>query len=423
MTDLRIVRVGVDGDGVAALPDGKPVYVPFTLPGELVAVTLEAKRGLGFGGEGVVLEASPQRVTPPCPHFGPCGGCALQHWNDEQYAAWKAGQVGDALRRAGFADAAPLAIVRTAPGTRRRVELAAQRMPSGVALGLHGRNGRDVVDLADCLVLHPTLVGLVAGLRDLLRSIDGLRKEGSVLVNLLTSGPDILLRLDGPLTMPDRIKIAAFAERWGAPRICASRGASAPEIACQSRPPRTLLSGVEVTPPSGAFLQASASGEAAIIAAMLTGLPKKFSRKARIAELYAGSGSLTFALAAVARVDAFEGELAASSALRQAANQSGLSGRIAVMQRDLTRQPLSAKEFSPYIAVVLDPPHGGAVVQIEQIAAAGVKRVVYVSCNPSTLGRDAAVLRLAGYKLLSTTPIDQFLWSARIESVSVFAKG
>ena len=93
------------------------------------------------------------------------------------------------------------------------------------------------------------------------------------------------------------------------------------------------------------------------------------------------------------------------------------------MQRDLTRQPLAAKELGPYAAVVLDPPHGGAAVQIEQIAAAGVKRVVYVSCNPSTLGRDAAMLKLAGYSLLSTTPIDQFLWSARIESVSVFQKG
>ena len=93
------------------------------------------------------------------------------------------------------------------------------------------------------------------------------------------------------------------------------------------------------------------------------------------------------------------------------------------MQRDLTRQPLAAKELAPYAAVVLDPPHGGAAVQIEQIAAAGVKRVVYVSCNPSTLGRDAAVLKTAGYALLSTTPIDQFLWSARIESVSVFHKG
>ena len=422
MTDLRIDRIGVDGDGVALL-DGKPVYIPFVLPGELVSVRMEGKRGLGQAGDGTVIEASPDRATPPCPHFGPCGGCALQHWADDKYAEWKSNQVRDALRRAGFADATPAPLVRTAPGTRRRVELAAKRMPSGVALGLHARNESTVVDLADCAVLHPTLVGLVAALRDLLRSIDGLRKEGSVLVNLLTSGPDILLRLDGPLSMPDRVKIAAFADKWGAPRICTSRGTGVPEVAAQLRPARTMLTGLEVVPPPGAFLQASATGEAAIIAAMIAGLPKKLSRKSRIAELYAGCGSLTFPLSEVGRVDAFEGEIGASSALRNAANQSGLSGRIAVMQRDLTRQPLAAKELAPYAAVVLDPPHGGAAVQIEQIAAAGVKRVVYVSCNPSTLGRDAAVLKTAGYALLSTTPIDQFLWSARIESVSVFQKG
>ena len=423
MNQLRIERIGVDGDGVATLPDGKPAYLPFTLPGELVEATLDGKRGLGFGGDATIIEPSPDRVAPPCPHFGPCGGCALQHWADASYAGWKSDQLRDALRRAGFTNATPLPIIRTAPATRRRVELAARRKPSGVALGLHARNGTEVIDLADCVVLHPDLVGLVAGLRDLLRSIDGLRKEGSVLVNLLSSGPDILLRLDGPLTMPDRVKLAAFAERWGAPRISTSRGTGTPETAALVRPPRTDLSGTEITPPPGAFLQASASGEAAIIAAMLDGLPTKLSRKARVAELYAGCGSLTFPLAKVARIDAFEGEAGAAQALRQGANMAGLSGRIAVVQRDLTRQPLAAKELAPYAAVVLDPPHGGAPVQIEQIAAAGIARVVYVSCNPSTLGRDAAVLQVAGYKLLRTTPIDQFLWSARIESVSVFAKG
>ncbi len=422
MTELRIDRVGVDGDGVGHLPDGKPVYLPFTLPGETVEAELCDRRGQGWTGDARVVTASPDRIAPPCPHFGPCGGCSLQHWADGAYAAWKSGLLRAALIRAGFADAVVAPLVRTPPGARRRMELAAKRLPSGVALGLHVRNGAAVVDLADCAVLHPTLAELVPGLRDLLRGLSGLKREGDVLVNLLDEGPDILLRIDGNLTTPDRTKLAAFATAWGAPRISVSRDGARPEIAAQIRPARMTLSGTEISPAAGAFLQASAEGEAAIIAAMLAGLPAKLSRKAQIAELYSGCGSLTFALAKQVRVTAFDGDLDLTTALAGGANQSGQSGRISVTRRDLTRQPLSAKEFAPFKAVVLDPPHGGAAAQTEQIAASGIARVIYVSCNPATLERDATVLRLAGYKLLSATPIDQFLWSARLESVVVFDK-
>jgi 23S rRNA (uracil1939-C5)-methyltransferase len=423
LTTVRIDRIGVDGDGVGHLPDGKPAYLPFTLPGELVEAELTERRGQGWTGDARVVVESPDRVLPPCPHFGPCGGCSLQHLADRPYAEWKSGLLRAALIRAGFADAVVAPLVRTPPGARRRMELAAKRLPSGVALGLHVRNGTAVVDLADCAVLHPTLAELVPGLRDLLRGLSGLKREGDVLVNLLDEGPDILLRIDGNLTTPDRTKLAAFAAAWGAPRISVSRDGARPEIAAQLRPARMTLSGTEISPAAGAFLQASAEGEAAIIAAMLAGLPAKLSRRAQVAELYAGCGSLTFALAKYVRVAAFDGDGDLTEALAGGANRSGQAGRISVTRRDLTRQPLSAKEFAPFAAVVLDPPHAGAAAQTEQIAASGITRVIYVSCNPATLERDAAVLRLAGYRLLSATPIDQFLWSARLESVVVFDKG
>jgi len=152
-------------------------------------------------------------------------------------------------------------------------------------------------------------------------------------------------------------------------------------------------------------------------------MPGKITSKTRVAELYAGCGTLTFALAGVVRVAAFEGDTATVAALKQAINQGGVAGRIEAFQRDLARQPLSAKELAAFAGVVLDPPHGGAAAQIAQIAAAGVATVVYVSCNPATLSRDARVLSGAGYKLASVRAIDQFLWSARVESVSVFRRG
>jgi 23S rRNA (uracil1939-C5)-methyltransferase len=249
--------------------------------------------------------------------------------------------------------------------------------------------------------------------------LQALRRDTSVIANLLDSGADLLLRTDAPLMLSDRLALTEFARAHALPRISWSRDNDEPEPVIILQPPTTSLSGVAVTPPAGAFLQASASGEAAIIAAVLGALPAKGS----IAEFYAGCGSITFAMARHARVSAWEGDAASASALRHAANHAGLAGRIAVAQRDLTRQPLQVKELAAFATVVLDPPFAGAAAQAAHIAAAKVPVVVYISCNPATLGRDARTLHHAGYRLVATQLIDQFLWSAELESVSTFVVG
>lgn len=302
------------------------------------------------------------------------------------------------------------------------MDLAARRARDRVLLGLHRQRSQDVVDFVECHVLHPTLLALIAPLRTLLSRLRAFRREGSVIANLLDSGPDLLLRADAPLGLADRLALTEFARAHGLPRIAWARNDNAAEPIVALRPPTTLLSGIIVTPPPGAFLQASTSGEAAIIAAVLEGLPRDLSAKARIAELYSGCGTITFALAHRARVSAWEGDAASVAAMRAAANQAGLSGRIAVTQRDLTRQPLQAKELAGFAAVVLDPPHAGAAKQIAQIAAAQTNCVIYVSCNPATLARDAQCLRQANYRLTTAIPVDQFLWSSRLESVCCFRR-
>jgi 23S rRNA (uracil1939-C5)-methyltransferase len=255
-----------------------------------------------------------------------------------------------------------------------------------------------------------------------LHSLAALRREAGVVCNLLDSGPDLLLRTDADPTAQDRSRLAEFARAHGIPRIAVARGNTAPEIAVQSEAPRIRFAGVEVIPPPGAFLQASADGEHAIVAAVLAGLPEKLSPRARVADLYAGCGTLSFALATRARVAAYEGDAAAVAALRAAANAAGLAGRVEAQHRDLVRQPLNAKELAALAAVVMDPPHAGAPVQIAQLAASNVARVIYVSCNPAALAQDAAALRAAGFALVAATPIDQFLWSARLESVCAFSR-
>lgn len=410
--------MGADGDGVAALPSGASLFIPDTLPSELVQPGILSRRGDAWTAEAVVLEPSSDRVIPSCPHFGPCGGCTLQHWQDDAYAKWKAAQVTDALRRMDATVATPV-LARTPPAARRRMDLAIRREGPVIRIGLHRRRSREIVDMHACPVLHPKLFTLVQALRPVLQRLTGLRREGSAVVNLLDSGPDLLLRTDAPLTAGDRVLLTALANAHGLPRISwepsQARGSTGlTEPACSLRPATTSFTGVVTTIPPGAFLQASREGEAAIVAAVLTALPENMAAKARVIELFAGTGSITHALATRGRVQAYEGDAAAYDALRRAGNP-----RVLATQRDLARQPLQAAELKGAGAIVLDPPHGGALAQMPALAASGVP-IVYVSCNPAALARDGRVLLQAGYQVASVAAIDQFLWSARVESVVAF---
>lgn len=420
---ILISRIGSDGDGIGRLADGRTVYVPFSLPGEVLTVRPAAKRGDGFLAVIEVFhERSPDRAEPPCPHFGGCGGCSLQQWQAQPYGAWKFGFLAEALDRAGFSGMALAPLVRTQPHTRRRMDLAARRIAGKMVLGLHRNRSPDIEDLSVCPVLHPSLASLIAPLRKVLAGTGLLRREGSAIGNLVDDGVDLLLRTDAEPTAADRTRLASFAEANGVTRISWAQGKDEPEPIATLRPSIVTFSGVPVAIPPGAFLQASREGEAAIVAAVLAGLPEKPVAKARIAELYAGCGTLTFPLSQRGRVTAWEGDSAASGALRAAANASGFASRITVEARDLARRPVTAADLRGFDAVVLDPPYAGAAAQVEQIAASAVGRVMYVSCNPVSFSRDARALFQAGFRCVSATAVDQFLWSAPVESVVTFAR-
>ncbi len=416
---MAVEGIGADGDGLAHLPNGDPVYLPYTLPGERVRTGSLSRRGEGWTGSAEIVTASVERQPAPCPHFGACGGCTLQHWQDAPYATWKTAQLQAALTRAGYPGTPLQPIGRTAPASRRRVDFALARVGGSVQVGLHRHRGSEIVDLHTCLVIEPRLAALIGPLRRVLQGVSGLRRIGSAIANLLDGGIDLLLRMDGPLTATDRASLTALAHSVGVCRVSSAVGAGPPEAAAQLSAATTTLAGVEVAPPPGAFLQASRAGEAAIIAAVLAGLPDRLATRARIVELFAGCGTLTFALAAHARVVAYEGDPGACATLRRAA----AGRRVDPVQRDLARQPLTAKEMAGAAAIVLDPPYAGAGPQMPAVAAAAAARVIYVSCNPGALARDARVLQQAGYRVRCATPVDQFLWAAAVESVVVFERG
>ena len=238
--------------------------------------------------------------------------------------------------------------------------------------------------MQECVLLLPNILRLLPELRILLRSLQALRSTGSVIINWLDHGPDILLRMDADFTGPDRTKIIAFARTHKILRISIATGTDLPEPAIILAPPIITFAGIPVEPPPGGFLQPSGEGESAIITAVLAALPK-LTAKSRLVELYAGSGTLSFALAQHARVEAYEGDASAVAAQDKAIRTNNLAGRMRITHRDLHRRPLQPTDMSGAAAVILDPPYSGATTQTKFIAASAVKKIIYISCNPEAL--------------------------------------
>lgn len=416
--EVVVTRLGAGGDGVAPLPDGRPAYIPDALPGERVRIAPGAQRGEGVAARLLArLSDSPDRAAPPCPHVGSCGGCTVQHLTEDAYRRWKTGLLAEALRRAGFPDTPVDPLVPAAPATRRRADLALR----GGAVGFHERASRRVVDAPSCRVLDPAILALAQRLRGLGRDLACLRPEAEAQVNLLDTGADLVLRGACEPDLAARERLAAFAEAADLARLCWATGTGAPLPVAVRRVPRIAFAGVAVEPPPGAFLQVTRAGEAAIAAAVVAALAD-LPDDAGVADLYAGIGTLSFRLARRFRVRAVEGEAEAAAALRRAANAAGLAPRLAVETRDLAARPLLPAELAGLDAVVLDPPRDGARAQAAALAEATPRRVVYVSCNPAALARDARLLAAGGWRPLRATPIDQFLWSGHLECVVPFSR-
>ena len=413
--DLTIAEVGARGDGLATA-GGTRVFVPLTVPGDRVRVRLGEAKGDGVRGEVLeLLEPGPGRGDPACGHFGTCGGCTLQHMADDAYAAWKVGLVRGALARVRLDDVPFAPLARTAPAARRRARLAALRRGKKVWLGFNERLSHRLVDLAACPVLVPRLESLLGPLRAVLAGVlpDGQGCD-AVLADL-EGGVDLLLVGPKAIDLAARERLVAFAESAGVARLSwqpDDRGAAEP--VAHRAPVVARFAGVAVVPPPGAFLQASAAGEAALVAAVL----ETVGTAGKVADLFAGLGTFSVPLAQRAAVHAVEGDAAAVAALGRAVQ--GL--RLTAERRNLFEDPLTPKELARFDAVVFDPPRAGAAEQAKALAESKVPLVVAVSCNPASFARDARILVEGGYAFKRVYPVDQFLWSAHVEVVGVFSR-
>ncbi|MDO8289873.1 MAG: hypothetical protein Q7T44_11710 [Parvibaculum sp.] len=410
--DVTIDTLGHLGDGVAEV-NGAPIFVPLTLAGERVTIrpTTDGRADLVR-----ILEPSASRVKPPCKHYGQCGGCALQHVEAGLYASWKREQVVAALSSRGI-DVEVEPIVPAAAATRRRASFAATRTKKGVTLGYYGRASHNIIAISECPLVTPEIEASFARLAEVVAP--GLSRKGraSILVTSTETGLDVAVT--GGKEAPDGPLRSDLARRAGAADL--ARLTWDGDILSERRAPVVSMSGLKVTPPPGAFLQATQEGQENLVRLVM----ESIGDAKRVVDLFAGCGTFTAALAVKSSVLAVEGEQKPLAAIDRAYREQGPARKLKPVEflvRDLFRRPLHMSELLKVDAVVFDPPRAGAAAQCEMLAQSTVPKIIGVSCNPATFARDARTLIDGGYKLTRVTPVDQFLWAPHIELVGVFIK-
>ena len=408
---LTIGAVGQRGDGVTNGADG-PIYVPCTLPGERV----EVDDWPGHPDRRLLLtveEASPERIAPICPHFGICGGCALQHWATAPYRAWKRGLVVEALRQADID--APVAELIDAHGEgRRRAVFHARRSTHDVLeVGFSAARAHHVVAIDRCPILAKGLGGALTAAWAIAERLGAVAKPLDIGVTATSTGLDVDVRGSGPLSARATGALARVAAEQNLARLTRHG-----ELIAQARVPTLRIGTATVALPPAAFLQATAEGEAVLARLVL----EICAGAKSVADLFAGVGPFALRLAAMARVVAVDDDEAALAALKRGAETASGLKPVATERRDLFKNPLLAAELNRFESVVFDPPRQGAQAQARELAGSRVPVIAAVSCNPATFARDAHILADGGYRLVAVTPVDQFRYSAHVEIVARLEK-
>lgn len=395
----EIIRVAAKGDGITA--SGR--HVAFTAPGDRVY-------------EDGTVEPGAHHAIPPCRHFGTCGGCQLQHLDEESLTRFVAERVTNAATGQGLTPETIAAPHLSPPRSRRRATLHAQRAGGRILLGFREAGSHRIVDMLECHVLAPDLFALVAPLRRMLA-----RQGGKLAVDiemaLAEQGVDVGikgLKVEGLAATEAMLD---FAREQGLARLTIDQGYG-PEASWEPEPVTVRLGEASVPLPPGGFLQATPDGEAVLIDAARTWL----SGATTVADLFSGLGTFAFALAGPqTKVLAAEASRETHMICKLAAGRAQLP--VHALHRDLFRNPLQTDELNRFAAVLLDPPRAGAREQVSYIAQSTVERVVYISCNPSSWSRDALTLVEGGYRLAELRPVGQFRWSTHVELASLFVRG
>lgn len=409
---LRIEEMGARGQGIARGEIG-PIYVPLSLPGEMIEARMTGDRAEAMQ----ILEPSLERIPACCPVFGRCGGCQLQHWQEGPYLAWKEQIIAQALAKRGL-DVEFEPMVPAWGQGRRRAAFHAARKGRAIDFGFMRRDGAGIEPISACPLLSASLEAKIPDLRRLAAAL--VPEKGEIVLQCLEtlSGLDVNVRGagQGPLHASQLAKTSAAILEADIARLSFEG-----DVFLAPRRPVIQIGLASLEPPPGAFAQATQAGEdriAKLVQEAVAGAGAK-----SVADLFCGMGTFALRLAQSSEVLAVEGDASMLLALR--AGAEGCAGRlkpITTLRRDLLRNPLAALEMKRIEAVILDPPRSGARLQAEQIAASKVSLVVSVSCDAMTFARDAKTLIDGGFRLTRLCGVDQFRWSPHIELVGKFVR-
>ncbi|MAW89906.1 MAG: RNA methyltransferase [Altererythrobacter sp.] len=392
-----VLRIAAKGDGV-------------TESGRHIAGAVTGDRIDASG----TIEPGPHHQTPPCRHFGTCGGCQLQHADDDALRQFVTERVAFAAQSQDIAVGELLPTHLSPPRSRRRASLHALSTAKGAVLGFREGRSNRIVDMRECHILDPRLFALVGPLRKLIATHAG-KGPVDISLTLADRGVDCLLKGFVAEGLAATEALLDFAREHELARLAVDQGYGV-ETVWEPEPATITLGNVPVGLPANAFLQPTAEGEQVLVEdakAFLEGA-------AMIADLFAGLGTFAFSLANPAKALAVEAARDAFMACKSAANARGIP--VHTLHRDLFRNPLTAEEISRFGAILLDPPRAGAREQVAQIAQSSASRVAYISCNPSSWARDAKTLMDAGFRLEKLRPVGQFRWSTHVELTSYFTR-
>lgn len=423
---LSILRLSHDGRGVARNAQGKTVFVEGALAGEWV--TARINKTLSRYDEAEVeqlLEASPDRQTPPCRHYGQCGGCQLQHLQPSQQLAFKQRLVAELLDYPEAAMATPL---QASPlGYRRKARLGVKWRKDGrLLLGFRAKRSAWVTATPECQVLRPALQALLVALYELLPGLEGRKHLGHIELIEGESSRGVLVRLLRPLermSTVDRKAWLAWAEAQGVLLFFQLEGEPfCLDTSVSSAPFDYSLEGLRLSFAANDFVQVNPEINQQMVAQTLDWLDLQGDE--RILDLFCGFGNFSLPLAQQAGqllgVELLPTQVARAE---QNAADNQLTGKARFIAADLNL-PLAEQPFSqqPWDLVLLDPPRAGAAAICEQIQRLDAPRVMYISCNPVTLARDADTLRQQGYRLVRLGVMEMFPQTAHVETLALFVR-
>ncbi len=427
---LDIESLDAEGRGIAR-HEGKVVFVDGALPGEQVeAHVFQRRPSFDLATTTHILRESPFRTVPRCPHFGVCGGCSLQHFDVRAQVAAKQRVLEDNLARIGKVRPGQVLapIIGPAWGYRHRARFSARYVfkKGGALIGFRERKSSFVTDMASCEVVPPAISALLPPLRALVHELSIREAVPQIELAVGETVTVLVFRVLAPPNAADRDRLAAFGREHGVSVYLQPKG---PDTAAPLEGPPVALDyalpefGLRIAFGPTDFTQVNPAVNAVLVRRALSLLEPQPGE--RIADLFCGLGNFTLAIARRgARVMGVEGSSVLLARAAENAKSNGLADRVEFRVADLFKvTPATLEGWGAFDRMLIDPPRDGAMDLVKSLGPAGPKRIVYVSCNPATLARDAEVLvHVHGYVLGAAGIVNMFPHTAHVESVAVFDK-